>query len=241
MGFVRLSDLEQAGFSGLGQVMMARGGGGGGGAVYARQATQARGYTMPGSRPPISQPTVSVPMRQPAISMTPRISTVSAPTPTPSSVRTPTSAPPTSVPPTNAPPSITITPTFTPGPTFSAVPDYMPQQTIIYIEGASDPYNEFAASSVDEGSEVQSIEPESKSQYVDPFDQKKEENKGPLNVFRIEDDPTLNDLTPQEKQSVEEIREADRLAGMLVGVVAGTAVGIVGCKLWSWWRQPKTA
>ena len=230
MGFVRMSDLEQAGFSGLGQARMATGGGGGGGATWASQATQARGYTMPGSRPPISQPTVAMPTQQPMIDMTPRISTVSAPTPT--FVPGPTSAPP-----TLAPPSITITPTFAPSPTFSVVPDYMPQQTIIYIEGASDPYNEFGASNVDEGSEAQSIEPESKSEYVDPGAQKKPENEGPLNVFKIEDDPTLNDLTPQERQSVEEIREADRLAGMLVGIVTGAVIGVVGCKVWSWWRH----
>lgn len=220
MGFVRMDDLAQA--------MMATGGGGGGGAVLARQATQARGYTMPGSTPPISQPTISIAtpaVAPPSIVSTPASVAQPRPTPQPASVPRPTMAPPTALPP--AP---------TPGPVFSAVaPDYAPH-TIVYIEGASDPYNEFANSNVDDGSEAQSLEPESKSEYIDPFEQKKPENQGPQNVFEIHDDPTLNDLTPQEKLAVEDLRETDRLAGALVGVVIGAGLGIGLCKLWSWWR-----
>lgn len=229
MGFIRMSDL--------GQVMMATGGGGGGGGGggLARQATQARGYVMPGHTPPVNQPTISMPVS------TPRIST---PTPAPAptggssiSIATPGGGG-TPPPPTRT--TITTT-TITPPsqPTFSVVaPDYNPH-TIVYIEGASDPYNEFANSAVDDGSEAQSLEPESKSEYIDPFDQKKEENKGPFNVFKIEDDPTLNDLTPQERQTVEEVREADRLAGLAVGIVVGAALGVAACKLWNWWRRPQ--
>lgn len=224
MGFVRMDDLAQ--------VMMATGGGGGGGMTMARQATQARGYVMPGSTPPISQPTVSIAAPTPVMSA-PQI--VSAPMPQPASAPRPTAGPP---PPPPPPPPPGGPP---PSPTFTAVPDtfYAPH-TIVYIEGASDPYNEFANSSVDEGSEAQSLEPESKSEYIDPFEQKKPENKGPFNVFKIEDDPTLTDLadlTPQEKQAIEDLREADRLAGVLVGAAAGVGLGIGLCKLWSWWRR----
>lgn len=236
MAYVTMSDIAQAGSSSLGQVMTATGGGGGGGAVLARQATQARGYVMPGHTPP-------------ALVSAPSIMTVSRP-PT----MTPPSAPPTMTPPSAPPPTMTPpgSPVTTGGPgvvgggyayagrrerrgriegedvyrqawertTTTYTPGYTIRGQPAYVEGERDPTDMFASSSVDEGvtEEREFIDTTGGQQSLPRA------GEGPQKVFRIEDDPTLNDLgqtSPGGSSDAGWRRAASIFA-------AGAVVGVVG-------------
>lgn len=232
MSYVRMSDL--------GQVSIASGGGGGAivGGGYAQQATQARGYVMPGHTPPVSIATTPTGPGGPSI------------------VAPPTSAPPTSTPPTSTPPTgggggggggsavgqrqrrgriegedvyrtewevsrTTITPGYT-------IRETLPH----YIEGQSDPYNEFGPSAVDEGGEEE-------REFIDTTGGQQAIPAGPQKVYLIEDDPTLHGLESSGAVSRQvnwavssQVSWGQIVGACLVGVGAGVAGAVALSRIW---------